>query len=118
MDKKTRFRLLAFMVGSYAITGLVGWSAFKLVQEIQTMCICPTTERPATPGDQASILADLLAKVDEARDYIGIHQPEVIAQIKSMGVNVPAFSVDAPVIRDLVASIKNVAPALGLEIAS
>lgn len=118
MDRRTRYQLLAFVAASYAITGLTGWAAVKLVQEISTMCICPTTEKPATPENQASILADLLAKAEEASHYIGLHHPEVVAQIKAMGVSVPAFSVQAPVIRDLVASIKAAAPVLGLELAS
>lgn len=121
MDRRTRYQLLAFVAASYAITGLTGWAAVKLVQEISTMCICPTTEKPATPAtpeNQASILTDLLAKAEEASHYIGLHHPEVVAQIKAMGVSVPAFSVQAPVIRDLVASIKAAAPVLGLELAS
>ncbi len=89
------------MVGSYAITGMVGWSAFTLVQEIKTMCICPTTEQPQAPAKQDSVIAELTAKLAEAKTYLEFHHPAVIAQIKAMGIDVPAFDLAAPVLVDL-----------------
>ncbi len=102
MDTKTRIQLAAVVVGSYAITGLLGWSAIKVIQEIKTMCICPTAEQPKQKASaESGLIAELLEKLKEAGTYLELHHPAVAHEIKAMGVEIPAFSFHAPVLVDL-----------------
>lgn len=116
MDRKTRFQLLAFVAASYVITGLTGWAAVKLVQEISTMCICPTTEQPQAPAKQDSFIADLMGKLAEATTYLEFHHPAVSAQIKAMGIDVPAFDFASPVLVDLRKALNQAHQILGVSL--
>ncbi len=117
MDRKTLIQLAAFIAASYLACALVIVGAIKaidLIKEIQAMCICPTTELPQQGATKPSLIAELIAKIDEAKTYIEFHHPDVVAQIKAMGIDVPAFSINAPVMVDLRKALERAAPVLEL----
>ncbi len=115
MNRKTLFHLVAFVVASYLTCALILFGALKAIdvlKEIQAMCICPTTEIPQAPATKESVIADLMRRLDEAKTYVEFHHPEVVEQIKAMGINVPAFSIHAPVMVDLRKALDRAMPVL------
>ena len=119
MDRKTIFQLVAFTAASYIATALIAWAlitAIKYVKEHQAMCICPTTEQPQAPTKQDSVIAELIAKLAEAKTYLEFHHPAVIAQIKAMGIDVPAFDLAAPVLVDLRKALNQAPQILGVSL--
>ena len=102
MDRKTRIQLAAFFVGIYLTTALAVWvsiQAYHFIKE-HIVCICPTTEQPSKPVAPDAI-SDMMAKLQDAQHYLDMHQPHVVARIKELGVEVPPFSIEAPVIVEL-----------------
>ena len=65
------------------------------------MCICPTTEQPSQEYIQSGLISNLRTKMAEAQNYLELHLPHVSARIKEMGVDVPPFSITAPVMEEL-----------------
>lgn len=119
MDRKTIFQLVAFTAASYIATALIAWAlitAIKYVKEHQAMCICPTTEQPQAPAKQDSFIADLMGKLAEATTYLEFHHPAVAAQIKAMGIDVPAFDFAAPVLVDLRKALNQAPQILGVSL--
>ncbi len=80
------------------------------------MCICPTTEQPQAPAKQDSFIADLLGMLSEATTYLEFHHPAVAAQIKAMGIDVPAFDFAAPVLVDLRKALNQAPQILGVSL--
>lgn len=116
MNRKTLFQLIAFTAVSYIACALLIVGAIKAIdflKEIQAMCICPTTEKPQVPATKDSVIADLMGKLDEAKTYVELHHPMVAMQIKSLGIEVPAFSINAPVMVDLRNALERAMPTLG-----
>lgn len=104
MDRKTISQLVAFVAASYIATALIAWAlitAITYVKEHQAMCICPTTEQPSKGYTESTLISNLRTKMDEAMSYLEMHLPHVSARIKDLGVDVPPFSIDAPVMDEL-----------------
>ncbi len=77
------------------------------------MCICPTTEQHQAPAKQDSVIAELKEKIKEAGTYLELHHPAVTESIKALGVEMPAFSIHAPVLVDLRKTLDRLVPTLG-----
>lgn len=104
MDAKTRIQLAAVVVGSHLSVALAVWAAYQAYQfaKEHVMCICPTAEQPKQKvSTESGLIAELLEKLKEAGTYLELHHPAVAQEIKAMGVDIPAFSFQAPVLVDL-----------------
>lgn len=116
-------RILVTAAAVYGLTFAAGKAAFTAYTHIKEhiMCLDPTLEEPKKieqpeSVDSTDLLTDAMACLDEARQYLDLHSSMVRARIAELGVDLPPFSMNAPVLVELRKSLVRAAPVLGLEI--
>lgn len=115
-------RIVVTAAAVYGLTFAAGKAAFTAYTHIKEhiMCLDPALEGPRTiepeSVDSTDLLTDAMARLDEARQYLDLHSSMVRARIAELGVELPPFSMNAPVLVELRKSLVRAAPVLGLEI--
>lgn len=115
-------RIVVTAAAVYGLTFAAGKAAFIAYTHIKEhiMCLDPALEEPRTieseSVDSTDLLTDAMARLDEARQYLDLHSSMVRARIVELGVELPPFSMNAPVLVELRKSLVRAAPVLGLEI--
>lgn len=116
-------RILAVAAFCYAAVFFAGKSVFMVIDYVKehVMCMDPTLECPAKPQpvnqpDSMDLVSEAIACMDEARNYLELHSAAVRARIAELGVDIPPFSPNAPVLVELRTALARVAPVFGVEV--